>query len=62
MTTGEDAAMATQNEVSLVVYGENKVSEEVVLGSGKLDGFFKEATTDEFKVGFQNVYVQPAIC
>ena len=52
LTTGPDANMATENDVTLVVYGDKKVSEPVLLGNGRIDDFFKESQEDQFQVSY----------
>jgi len=42
--------MGTTNEVSLVAYGDEGVSDPVVLGNGKDGTYFKNGNNDDFKV------------
>ena len=41
--------MGTNNEVSMVIYGEKGVSDPIVLGSRESDGYFKSGQEDEIK-------------
>ena len=48
--TGSGSGMATENEVTIVFYGEDGVSEPYILGSGEMEGYFKAEAEDTFKV------------
>ena len=49
-TTGHGKNTSTSASVSVCAYGENGVSEPVVLGSGEAGKLFRGDATDEFEV------------
>ena len=55
VTTGAEDNMATENTVTLVVYGEKR-TEAIELGSGTED-FFQKTQEDQFQVGFYFTWI-----
>ena len=50
IVTGREDNMATVNEVTLVAYGEDGISDPVTLGNGRDGTYFQKGNNDDFKV------------